>query len=244
MSESSTTVEVHSNSNSEAKEKGSDKMITNGTAAAATTAAAAGSSEEPVVFITTTTSSSSSQSQSQSQKRRTVVTTKRKEALLVQARSERTRWLRDVSCPYDRRKLLQLMDHKNAAAADSQQPTTAAVGTITADTEDTGFEQLRKSLVCSKRYLSNATSVLAELYGITTRAGSGNTSDSDNDDGDADGNGDGDDDGRRSSTAAAADDDDNTKLRNRKYPLSVEEVSDRVEQLVRGSLHSFEQLIY
>jgi hypothetical protein len=125
------------------------------------------------------------------------------------------------------------MDHKNDAAADSQQPTTAAVGTITADTEDTGFEQLQKSLVCSKRYLSNATSVLAELYGITTRAGSGNTSDSDND------NDDGDDDGRRSAAAAA----DNT-LRDRKYPLSVEEVSDRVEQLVRGSLHSFEQLIY
>ena len=152
--------------------------------------------------------------------KRTVVTVKRKEELLLRARVERKRWIRTVTFPYDSKKLMKIINGGNSNSDTTRTcaaPNTTNTENTTITTSvllstsrrghDGGLDKLQNSLICSNRYLSNATSILSELYGITV----GDDDDDDDDDND---NG----------------DDDKNLLR--KYPLSIDEVADRVERLV------------
>lgn len=142
--------------------------------------------------------------------KRTVVTVKRKEELLLRARLERKRWIRTVTFPYDSKKLLKVIKGGNTDTActttntNNNENATSLILSTSRRGQDGGLDKLQDSLICSNRYLSNATSILSELYGIKI------CDDDDNDD----------------------EDDDDDKNILRKYPLSIDEVADRIERLV------------
>jgi len=140
--------------------------------------------------------------------KRTVVTVKRKEELLLRARVERKRWIRAVTFPYDSKKLMKIINGGNSNNNENTTITTSVLLSTSRRGHDGGLDKLQDSLICSNRYLSNATSILSELYGITVG------DDDDDDDNDND-----------------YGDDDKNLLR--KYPLSIDEVADRVERLAK-----------
>jgi len=186
--------------------------------------------EEPTLLTTTTnnnntSSNSNSNSNSLSSSllaKRTVVTSKRKEELLLRARAERKRWIRTVTLPYDIKKLgngrTYSTNTSDSSADTKSSPSTTRQNDCDGDGDNGSLDKLQNSLICSNRYLSNATSVLSELYGITIN---------DNDDDD-----DNDDDGHNVNAIVDNGDGLDVGVGVKKYPLSIDEVSDRVERLV------------
>jgi hypothetical protein len=182
--------------------------------------------EEPTLLTTTTNNnntSSNSNSNSLSSSllaKRTVVTSKRKEELLLRARTERKRWIRTVTLPYDIKKLGSAGTY-STNTSDSSADTKSSPSTTRqndCDGDNGSLDKLQNSFICSNRYLSKATSVLSELYGITIN---------DNDDDD-----DNDDDGHNVNAIVDNGDGLDVGVGVKKYPLSIDEVSDRVERLV------------
>eukprot|EP00536_Pseudo-nitzschia_multiseries_P008481 jgi/Psemu1/20518/gm1.20518_g len=113
----------------------------------------------------TSVAASSSSIASPSPKKRLVVTAKRKDELLLQARAERKRWVREVPLPYDSKQLAKLIG--NSGADDGTAINTSAVNQLWSSRD--GLEKIQNSLICGNRFLPGATTVLSELYGISSR---------------------------------------------------------------------------
>lgn len=112
-----------------------------------TIAAGANSALAPVA----TPSSSAS-----SAMKRTVVTAKRKDELLLEARAERKRWIRNIPLPYDPE---LLANHATDGKAEDE------VRNRLWNSRE-GLDQFQNSIVFRDGLLQGATSILSELYGI------------------------------------------------------------------------------
>mmetsp|Transcript_11512 Transcript_11512/g.33126 ORF Transcript_11512/g.33126 Transcript_11512/m.33126 type:complete len:752 (+) Transcript_11512:162-2417(+) len=147
---------------------------------------------------------------------RTVVTAKRKEELLLQARAERKRWVREVPFPYDAEQLSRIIGNSGAnvdGTAENGITNGSAVNQLWSSRDS--LDKLQNSLICGNRFLPGATTVLSELYGINSTIG---PDDEGQDDNNNDENGEA----------------PNKELRDN--PLSLDEVADRVERLAKPYL--------